>query len=186
MKYELLVLFCGWVLRCVALLKDLDRDILSNAAGLFFFTACCIALAHLLKTFHSQRDCPGSRYRSLKMILWGYIVFFTVVEVCMTVAFLVEEPASSGTEAVETTDMLESVLSALFAISFLFISITFFVVFFMLKDAWSYLKAVIPFCLFLSSQCLVCSLSCVLTLNRYRFGFVLVVPFCNKLPECFH
>ena len=134
----------------MSFLKDFDLDVLSNVAGLLFFSACCIALAQLLKTFHRQRDCPGSRYRSLKMILFGYIVFFAIVVLCMTVASVIVAPTSSSDEedATAMTDMLEAVLSALFALSFLFISITFFIVFFMLKDAWSYLKIVTPFCLF--------------------------------------
>lgn len=147
-KCELLVLFVGWALRCTAFLWDFSTGILSNAAGLFFFAACCIALAHLLKTFHCQRDCPGSVYRSVKMVLVGYNVFFVVVEVCMTVAFLVTQPVSTPAQYAATTLLLESVLSALFAVSFLFIAITFCVVFVMLRDAWPYLKAVVPLCLF--------------------------------------
>lgn len=139
-KGELLVLFVGWVLRCTALLWDLSTGVLSNAAGLFFFAACCIALANLLRTFHCQRDCPGSVYRSVKMVLVGYNVFFVVVEVCMTVAFL----AAPRAQAAATTALLESVLSALFGVSFLFIAITFGVVFVMLRDAWPYLRAVVP------------------------------------------
>ena len=58
----------------------------------------------------------------------------------MTVAFL----AAPRAQAAATTALLESVLSALFGVSFLFIAITFGVVFVMLRDAWPYLRAVVP------------------------------------------
>ena len=190
-KCELLVLFVGWALRCTAFLWDFSTGILSNAAGLFFFAACCTALAHLLKTFHCQRDCPGSVYRSVKMVLVGYNVFFVVVEVCMTVAFLVTQPVSTPAQYAATTLLLESVLSALFAVSFLFIAITFCVVFVMLRDAWPYLKAVVPLCLFPSaflSQTRACLHNSVFSLSPHRCCSCAVpaLPLCGQSSQCSH
>lgn len=135
-------------MRCPGMLWDLPGDIFTNAAGLFFFTACCITVADLLRCYHEQRDCPGSVYRSVKMVFIGYNAFFYLLAVCATGIFCITSKTAPQDEFEPLSMVLNSILDILFGISFCFLSLTCCVMLFVLRNTLKFIRVIIPFCLY--------------------------------------
>jgi len=146
MAYPSLILFAvGWILRIGSLLNNGTNEIVSNFAGLAFFSACCLVVADLLKNYHEQHDTPGSVYISLRNVFIGYNIFFYVLVASITVAMFVVPKTMDSEMGDSVVDAVDSVLSILFGASFAFISITCIVILLTLRKSLNSIKIILPF-----------------------------------------
>ena len=139
-------------MRCPGMLADLQGDVLNNAAGLCFFTTSCMTVAELLRSYHEQRDCPGSVYRSLKMVFIGYNAFFYLLAVCATAIFFISSKTTEHDEFEPLSGVLSSILDILFGFSFILLGVCSIVMFFVLRHTLRFIRFIIPFCLLLTQS----------------------------------
>ena len=153
-------LIVGGVLRCVALLpvSTYGEEIVSDIAGLLFFSSCCIVLTQVVRNFHEKRDCPNSVYHPMVFVLIGYNVLFYILELCVAgLMIYVNTTHTVAKAAVDAEDEEDStviiydkitqfIICILFGFSFLFLGATYIVVFFMLRNSWIYFKKIVAFC----------------------------------------
>ena len=125
----------GWAIRCVGLWWD-HNTMITDTAGILFFTTSCLFLMKLFKNFHEQRSAPGSVYRSLKFTIVGYNVLFYLVDFALVVSDLVH--------ASYIDLIIGPVLSVLFGASYLLFVVVALFVLFKLRFSWTYMRPLFP------------------------------------------
>ena len=135
-------------MRCPGMLADLQGDVFNNAAGLFFFTTSCMTVAELLRSYHEQRDCPGSLYRSVKMVFIGYNAFFYLLAICATAIFFISSKTTEQDEFEPLSRVLDSILDILFGFSFTLLGVCSIAVLFILRHTLRFIRLIVPFCLY--------------------------------------
>lgn len=158
-------LIIGGLVRCVTMATmDTYGEIFSDFAGLLFFSSCCIVLTQIVRNFHEKRNNRNGVYYSMVFVLIGYNVLFYILEICVAGFTIYATNTSSNksttNSATDNNDinaddsvspidydvLIRFILCLLFGLSYLFLSVMYVVIFFMLRNSWVYLKKIAIFC----------------------------------------
>lgn len=149
-------LIIGGLMRCIAIFPmNIYGTVVSDFAGLLFFSSCCIVLTQIVHNFYEKRNNKNGIYYSMMFVLIGYNVLFYILECCvatLTIYFSYAKQSASSAITEHSDDGLSFfvitnlVMCVLFGLSFSVLAITYLIIFFMLKNSWIYLKKIVVFC----------------------------------------